>query len=214
VLGDGRQVEAQTALRAAEADGAELVGVGVDPVAFDAQQHSDVCGVDQARGCRAIGEELGDALSNALDVPVFKHCGLLPNLDSGIVIHGLATHTDKFVIAVCGFERLLYFRHHPAMAEMSAARVSRLRERSKLLFGNADRLEVAHAVAQDPTGVVYAQALSHRTGLTPPRVRAQLLAFEAGGLMIQLPRQGQAVYYERTSDPFWKMIVALVEAWD
>jgi hypothetical protein len=55
-LGDLGEIEAQAPFRAAEPDAAELVGVGVDPVALDVQQPSELGGVDQAlarlRGCR------------------------------------------------------------------------------------------------------------------------------------------------------------------
>jgi hypothetical protein len=87
-----------------------------------------------------------------------------------------------------------------------------IRHRSKRLFGNADRLEVALAVAQS-TGLVHAQELADELGISPPRVRAQLLAFVDGGLMHVLPRSGLVQNYERLQDPFWAAVVELVAVW-
>jgi hypothetical protein len=88
-----------------------------------------------------------------------------------------------------------------------------LRARSKLLFGNADRLQVAAAVARASAGVVHAQEISNLLGISPPRVRSQLLALSAAGLLCQLPRHGMTVDYERVDDPFWDAVAGLVEAW-
>jgi DNA-binding transcriptional ArsR family regulator len=88
----------------------------------------------------------------------------------------------------------------------------RLRERSKRVLGNADRLEVAAAVAR-ASGLVHAQGLANEVGITPPRVRAQLVAFTEAGLMELVPRTGQIVYYNRLDDPFWDAARALHAAW-
>ena len=88
----------------------------------------------------------------------------------------------------------------------------RLRDRSKTLFGNADRLEVAFAVAQS-SGVVHAQELSDQLSISPPRVRTQLLAFCAAGLMEALPRTELKQYYERLDDPFWVAVALVTESW-
>jgi hypothetical protein len=88
-----------------------------------------------------------------------------------------------------------------------------LRERSRVLFGNADRLEVAIAVARSPSGVVHAQGLGNEVKITPPRVRAQLLAFVEAGVMRQLGRIGQTVDYERIDGPFWRAVELLGEEW-
>ena len=87
-----------------------------------------------------------------------------------------------------------------------------MRDQSKRLFGNADRLEVAYAVARS-TGLVHAQELADELRISPPRVRAQLLAFADAELLQILPRSGSVQNYERLEDPFWTMIDALVEAW-
>jgi DNA-binding transcriptional ArsR family regulator len=87
-----------------------------------------------------------------------------------------------------------------------------LRDRSKKLFGNADRLEVAYAIAES-SGLVHAQELSERIGISPPRVRTQLLAHVDAGLMTELPIVGQVKNYERVDDPYWTHIQQLVDAW-
>jgi hypothetical protein len=87
-----------------------------------------------------------------------------------------------------------------------------IRRRSKRLFGNADRLEVALAVAES-SGLVHAQELADRLGISPPRVRAQLLAFVDADLMRVLPRSGLVQNYERIEDPFWEFVGQLVHTW-
>jgi hypothetical protein len=87
-----------------------------------------------------------------------------------------------------------------------------VRERSKRLFGNADRLEVAVAVAES-SGLVHAQELAVSLGMSPPRVRTQLLAFVAAGVMRSLPRSGQLQNYERIDDPFWALVREFVQTW-
>jgi DNA-binding transcriptional ArsR family regulator len=86
---------------------------------------------------------------------------------------------------------------------------ARIRQRSKRLFGNADRLEVALAVAES-SGLVHAQELADQLGISPPRVRAQLLAFVAAGIMRVMPRSGLVQNYERIDDPFWSLVSVLV----
>jgi DNA-binding transcriptional ArsR family regulator len=87
-----------------------------------------------------------------------------------------------------------------------------LRDRSKKLFGNADRLEVAYAIAES-SGLVHAQELSETLGISPPRVRTQLLAHVDAGLMRELPLVRQVKNYERVDDPYWPHIQQLVDAW-
>ena len=89
---------------------------------------------------------------------------------------------------------------------------SDIRDRSKRLFGNADRLEVALAVAES-SGLVHAQELADQLGISPPRVRAQLLAFVAAGVMQDLPRNGLLQNYERIDDQFWVSIKMLMDNW-
>jgi hypothetical protein len=76
VVGDHVEVEPQPAFRSAEADAAELVGVGVDPIALDAEQLGELGGIDQAltwrRGRQPVGDEIGDALGDRLDLFGFE----------------------------------------------------------------------------------------------------------------------------------------------
>jgi DNA-binding transcriptional ArsR family regulator len=81
------------------------------------------------------------------------------------------------------------------------------------LFGNADRLEVALAVARSSSGVVHAQELSDRLGISPPRVRTQLLSFVDAGVMEVLPRHGNIVNYQRLPDPFWSGVENIANGW-
>jgi hypothetical protein len=56
-------------LRPAEADGAEVARVGVDPVALDAEDAGDLRGIYVPHGRRRCGrDEVGDAAGDALDV--------------------------------------------------------------------------------------------------------------------------------------------------
>lgn len=90
--------------------------------------------------------------------------------------------------------------------------LAQLRNRSKRLYGNADRLQVAYAVATS-SGLVHAQELADALSISPPRVRTQLLAFVNAGVMALLPRSGHVQNYERIDDPFWSATVSFVEAW-
>ena len=96
--------------------------------------------------------------------------------------------------------------------QMTATERDRLRRRSKRLFGNADRLQVAYAVAKG-SGVVHAQELAGILGISPPRVRSQLLAFCEAGVMEALPRTELKQHYARTDDPFWDLVTQLVDGW-
>lgn len=89
-----------------------------------------------------------------------------------------------------------------------------LRRCSKLLFGNADRLEVAVAVAASSSGVVFAQELADELGISPPRVRTQLLAFTEAEVMTKLPRYDRVQSYERRDHPFWQLALQVGESWD
>jgi DNA-binding transcriptional ArsR family regulator len=100
----------------------------------------------------------------------------------------------------------------PHTSKIGSDSRARLRQRSKRLFGNADRLEVALAVAES-SGLVHAQELADRLGISPPRVRAQLLAFVDAGVMQTLPRSGLLQNYERLDDPFWAFVGELIRTW-
>jgi DNA-binding IclR family transcriptional regulator len=85
-----------------------------------------------------------------------------------------------------------------------------LREQSKRLFGNADRLEVAAAVARSD-GIVDASSLSEQLGLPANRTRAQLLAFAHAGILEASPMLEQRCYYIRQSSAFWSLAEALAD---
>lgn len=97
----------------------------------------------------------------------------------------------------------------------SGAGRQRLRAMSKTVFGNADRLEVAEAVADSPSGVVNGQELHERLGISPPRVRAQLLALRDASLVRALPKVGLRQDYELIDreDPFWALVSQVAKAW-
>ena len=89
----------------------------------------------------------------------------------------------------------------------------RLRERSKAVFGNRDRLEVAAVIAESEDGLVNATDIAASLGLANPRVRAQLLAFTEAELLS--PDSGADVkrWYVRKDSPLWQACLDLVEEW-
>jgi DNA-binding transcriptional ArsR family regulator len=85
-----------------------------------------------------------------------------------------------------------------------------LRRMSKLLFGNADRLEVAAALADPERHVVSASELAFDLKIAPSRVWTQLRTFAEAGLLEAMPRTGNTVYYIRRDSPFWTLALTLV----
>jgi hypothetical protein len=90
-----------------------------------------------------------------------------------------------------------------------------LRERSKLLFGNRDRLEVALAVARSGDGLVNATDLSSvLVGWPNNRIRAQLVALASVDLLRAAPKNGPGrVWYSRQPSSFWATCSELAERW-
>lgn len=88
---------------------------------------------------------------------------------------------------------------------------TRVRALSKLIFGNADRLEVAAAIAREPEAIVNGDELANQLTIAPNRVRAQLLAFTEAGFLSPVPRVDRRVYYERRASPFWDLVLAVLE---
>jgi hypothetical protein len=91
-----------------------------------------------------------------------------------------------------------------------------LREQSKLLFGNRDRLEVAVAVARSEQNSVNAtdlmQALS---GWPNNRIRTQLVALAGVNLLKAMPRDGSGrIWYVRKDALFWAACIELAERWE
>jgi predicted ArsR family transcriptional regulator len=102
----------------------------------------------------------------------------------------------------------------PGMAkDVSSSARERMRTRSKLLFGNGDRLEVALAVATSTDGVVNATDLSWELRIANNRVRAQLLALTQLGLLEPGPPDDRKRWYVRRPSSFWQTCVDLHEAW-
>jgi len=114
--------------------------------------------------------------------------------------------------------------HHPrAMAtdrsvthpERLDARVrERIRRRSKAMFGNLDRLEVAVAIALSEDGLVNATDLSWELRIANNRVRAQLLALAELGLLRPSPGDTAGKrHYLRLENPLWQTCLDLYRDW-
>ncbi len=89
----------------------------------------------------------------------------------------------------------------------------RTRQRSKLLFGNRDTLDVAVAVAESGDGVVNATHLSSDIGLAPNRVRAQLDAFAELGFLTEAPTSERQRWFVRNDHAFWSFCTELRDTW-
>jgi hypothetical protein len=101
------------------------------------------------------------------------------------------------------------------LKEDTRRRRQRLRERSKFLLGNSDRLEVAAAVARSEDDAVNATDLVQvLDGLPNNRIRAQLVALAQAGLLDAMPRDGHGrIWYVRKPTKFWDACVELEERW-
>lgn len=97
---------------------------------------------------------------------------------------------------------------------LSPAQKERLRDLSKIVFGNKDRLEVAVAVARSPDGVVNATDLHEEIGLAQSRVRNQLVAMaEARLLVVASSSTDVKRWYRREDSPFWQLCCSLYDEW-
>jgi hypothetical protein len=101
---------------------------------------------------------------------------------------------------------------HP-FRDLPAPAYEGLREKSKVLMGNRDRLEIAVAIAVSEDGVVNATDISRQLGIAPNRVRANLLAFAHVGLLDQPPPQSGRRWFIRRSSTFWSLCLDLYQAW-
>lgn len=91
--------------------------------------------------------------------------------------------------------------------------MSSTREVSKALFGNADRLEVAHYIASSSDGLIYATEISASLRIPQNRARAQIMAFADAGLLKALPRnQDRRAFYARENEECWKAMRQLCES--
>ncbi|HET9592312.1 MAG TPA: hypothetical protein VFP17_05280, partial [Solirubrobacterales bacterium] len=77
-----------------------------------------------------------------------------------------------------------------------------MRNRSKALFGNRDRLEVAVVIAHALDGMVNATDLSREIELPNNRARAQLLSLREAGLLDVMPTTLGKKWYRRRQHPF------------
>jgi hypothetical protein len=99
----------------------------------------------------------------------------------------------------------------PAISDPQLREV--VRERSKALFGNSDRLQVAVAVHQSEDGVVNATDLADDLGIVNNRIRAQLLALAEAGLLDPEPVGSGKRWYVRRASDFWALCQRLIEDW-
>lgn len=83
--------------------------------------------------------------------------------------------------------------------------LTRIREHSKRMFGNQDRLQVAVAITRVEIGRINATDLHRDTGIAVNRVRAQLLALESLGLLRRTGNEEGKRVFERLNrdDRFW-----------
>jgi hypothetical protein len=102
------------------------------------------------------------------------------------------------------------FRSPAALPVETRARV---RARSKSLFGNLDRLEVAAAVAASPDGLVNATDLQWELKIANNRIRAQLVTLADLELLQAPPPDTRKRYYMRIESPFWETCLSLYEQW-
>lgn len=88
---------------------------------------------------------------------------------------------------------------------------SRIRMMSKQLFGNADRIEVAAAVAAANSEPLYSRALATDLNWPDNRVQKQLKQFQQAGLLSAVPQLGgeRRVYYVRKESHFWEAAARL-----
>jgi hypothetical protein len=90
----------------------------------------------------------------------------------------------------------------------------RVRQRSKAMFGNLDRLDVAVAVALSDDGLVNATDLSWSLRIANNRVRAQLVTLADLGLLQPAPLDGSGKrHYLRIENPFWQTCIELCREW-
>jgi hypothetical protein len=88
-----------------------------------------------------------------------------------------------------------------------------VRDRSKALFGNQDRLQVATAIARSQSDTINATDLSLELGMLNSRVRAQLIALADAGLLMAGPPTGGKRWYVRLKSPFWQTCIHFAESW-
>lgn len=89
-----------------------------------------------------------------------------------------------------------------------------LRDHSKRMFGNQDRLEVAVAVTRVQLGKVNATDLHRDIDVAVNRIRAQLLVLESLRLLRRTGSEDGKRMFQRVDDqdPFWGFVVGEYES--
>lgn len=97
--------------------------------------------------------------------------------------------------------------------DLSFQTITAVREHSKRLFGNKDRLEVAVAITRVTLGKVSATDLGRDVDMAINRIRAQLLALEALGLLAKTGDEDGKRMFQRTNDDdrFWGFAIGEYE---
>jgi hypothetical protein len=90
-----------------------------------------------------------------------------------------------------------------------------VRDRSKSLFGNSDRLAVAVAVARSDGWVNATDVHMAMPHIAVNRIRAQLVALVEAELMDNAPpvAESRRVWYVRRDHSFWQTCLDLEAAW-
>lgn len=90
--------------------------------------------------------------------------------------------------------------------DLSPKKLDTVREHSKKMFGNRDRLEVAVVVDRVELGRVNATDLNRAVDLAVNRIRSQLLALESLGLLRRTGNEQNKRMFEQVNpeDRFWK----------
>lgn len=98
----------------------------------------------------------------------------------------------------------------PRPNELPHDALAAVREHSKRMFGNQDRLEVAVAIARVELGKVNATDLHRDIDVAVNRIRAQLLALEAMGLLAKTGNEDNKRMFKLLDpdDRFWTFAVA------
>lgn len=100
----------------------------------------------------------------------------------------------------------------PHSLDLSSRQREQLRQRSKFLFGNQDRLEVLVAIARSPDGLVNASDLQWEIGIVQSRIRNQLVSLSQAGLLSSSHVAGKN-WYQRLESPIWAACLALYADW-
>ncbi len=116
----------------------------------------------------------------------------------------MSTHTARDLEA--------RFLLHP-LRELPREALVAVREYSKQMFGNQDRLEVAVAITRVELGKVNATDLNRDIDVAVNRIRTQLLLFESLELLKKTANEHGKRMFEvaNPKDHFWKFAVAEFE---